>query len=327
MRDLSLIVLLLLFINYSFGQKYKDDGFTSEIHKKLKGKIVFANNKIQLSNEDENAFITEYKAGETLYMRAYFDESPANKQAKLIQKAKLGTIDLKYNFFINDKLVYSDLGGYTPKVSAFNASETLAKLKKGRELLKVLTTINSPLLVETKPQYTIETIILYALRNGAETTFKKGSFKLKLSIELYDKKQNKPLEVLSEGEITVIVNDVKDWLKNENVSKYISKDIELENKMKIVAQNHSITNNWDETYTKVVVAEPNWWTVKNSVTGQIVSRQIAAYAFLKYPDGSCSEREIVFAQSYLGNGKYSDEVYFSHFRDYFKKTSCNCYHK
>lgn len=69
------ILILSMSLISSFGQIYaqfRDDGYSSEIHKKYNAKIVFSTNEIIYQNENEAMFTNEFKYQDPIYGRMYW---------------------------------------------------------------------------------------------------------------------------------------------------------------------------------------------------------------------------------------------------------------
>ncbi len=59
---------------------------------------------------------------------------------------------------------------------------------------------------------------------------------------------------------------------------------------------------WADHFSKALITSENWTTVKNSLTGAILYRDIAGVCTTKSADGKCYYQEFTFRQEYTGNG-------------------------
>lgn len=206
MRKILVLIFLSLFCLTIFGQSQnlvKNDGITTDLHKKSVGKITFMNGNIPLNQYKESDFLKSfpltYKSD--LNIRVFMDNSITNylhflapdlSAEQLIEKG-----NLQFSFYIDRKLIYKE-----------NVSPN-CWLGNSNELKNTLTTFRIPL-TSSKGEN------LWALHlwerfqlNGGKKVLKEGNHNLKIEIRPYIKiDENDEVKVgnsIAEGQIELII--------------------------------------------------------------------------------------------------------------------------
>lgn len=206
MRKILVLIFLSLFCLTIFGQSQnlvKNDGITTDLHKKSIGKITFMNGNIPLNQYKESDFLKSfpltYKSD--LNIRVFMDNSITNylhflapdlSAEQLIEKG-----NLQFSFYIDRKLIYKE-----------NVSPN-CWLGNSNKLKNTLTTFRIPL-TSSKGEN------LWALHlwerfqlNGGEKVLKEGNHNLKIEIRPYIKiDENDEVKVgnlIAEGQIDLII--------------------------------------------------------------------------------------------------------------------------
>ncbi|KUJ56599.1 serine hydrolase domain-containing protein [Chryseobacterium aquaticum] len=206
MRKILVLIFLSLFCLIIFGQSQnlvKNDGITTDLHKKSIGKITFMNGNIPLDQYKESDFLKSfpltYKSD--LNIRVFMDNSITNylhflapdlSAEQLIEKG-----NLQFSFYIDRKLIYKE--NISPNCWLGNSNE----------LKNTLTTFRIPL-TSSKGEN------LWALHlwerfqlNGGEKVLKEGNHNLKIEIRPYIKiDENDEVKVgnlIAEGQIELII--------------------------------------------------------------------------------------------------------------------------
>lgn len=68
---------------------------------------------------------------------------------------------------------------------------------------------------------------------------------------------------------------------------------------------------WNDKFQKAIITSSSWTIEKNSLTGVIVYRYLAAVCTTKSSDGKCYYQEFTFRQDYAGNGNYDSKIKFN----------------
>lgn len=206
MRKILVLIFLILFCLIIFGQSQdlvKNDGITTDLHKKSVGKITFMNGNIPLNQYKESDFLESfpltYKSD--LNIRVFMDNSITNYlhflAPYLLAEQLIEKGNLQFSFYIDRKLIYKE-----------NVSPN-CWLGNSNELKNTLTTFRIPL-TSSKGEN------LWALHlwerfqlNGGEKVLKKGNHNLKIEIRPYIKiDENDKVKVgnsIAEGQIELII--------------------------------------------------------------------------------------------------------------------------
>lgn len=206
MRKILVLIFLSLFCLTIFGQSQnlvKNDGITTDLHKKSVGKITFMNGNIPLNQYKESDFLKSFplKYKSDLNIQVFMDNSITNylhflapdlSAEQLIEKG-----NLQFSFYIDRKLIYKE--NISPNCWFGNSNE----------LKNTLTTFRIPL-TSSKGEN------LWALHlwerfqlNGGEKVLKEGNHNLKIEIRPYIKiDENDEVKVgnlIAEGQIELII--------------------------------------------------------------------------------------------------------------------------
>ncbi|NMR34018.1 serine hydrolase [Chryseobacterium aquaticum] len=206
MRKILVLIFLSLFCLTIFGQSQdlvKNDGITTDLHKKSVGKITFMNGNIPLDQYKESDFLKSfpltYKSD--LNIRVFMDNSITNYlhslAADLSAEQLIEKGNLQFSFYIDRKLIYKE--NISPNCWLGNSNE----------LKNTLTTFRIPL-TSSKGEN------LWALHlwerfqlNGGEKVLKEGNHNLKIEIRPYIKiDENDEVKVgnsIAEGQIELII--------------------------------------------------------------------------------------------------------------------------
>ncbi|WP_332454273.1 serine hydrolase [Chryseobacterium aquaticum] len=206
MIKILVLIFLSLFCLTIFCQSQnlvKNDGITTDLHKKSVGKITFMNGNIPLNQYKESDFLKSfpltYKSD--LNIRVYMDNSITNYlhslAADLSAEQLIEKGNLQFSFYIDRKLIYKE-----------NVSPN-CWLGNSNKLKNTLTTFRIPL-TSSKGEN------LWALHlwerfqlNGGEKVLKKGNHNLKIEIRPYIKiDENDEVKVgnlIAEGQIELII--------------------------------------------------------------------------------------------------------------------------
>ncbi|WP_439479465.1 serine hydrolase domain-containing protein [Chryseobacterium aquaticum] len=206
MRKILVLIFLILFCLIIFGQSQdlvKNDGITTDLHKKSVGKITFMNGNIPLNQYKESDFLESfpltYKSD--LNIRVFMDNSITNYlhflAPYLLAEQLIEKGNLQFSFYIDRKLIYKE-----------NVSPN-CWLGNSNELKNTLTTFRIPL-TSSKSEN------LWALHlwerfqlNGGEKVLKEGNHNLKIEIRPYIKiDENDEVKVgnlIAEGQIELII--------------------------------------------------------------------------------------------------------------------------
>ncbi|KQK25139.1 serine hydrolase [Chryseobacterium aquaticum] len=206
MRKILVLIFLSLFCLTIFGQSQdlvKNDGITTDLHKKSVGKITFMNGNIPLDQYKESDFLKSfpltYKSD--LNIRVFMDNSITNYlhslAADLSAEQLIEKGNLQFSFYIDQKLIYKE-----------NVSPN-CWLGNSNELKNTLTTFRIPL-TSSKGEN------LWALHlwerfqlKGGEKVLKEGNHNLKIEIRPYIKiDENDEVKVgnlIAEGQIELII--------------------------------------------------------------------------------------------------------------------------
>lgn len=65
---------------------------------------------------------------------------------------------------------------------------------------------------------------------------------------------------------------------------------------------------WNDKFQKAIITSSAWNIEKNSITGVILYRYLAAVCTTKSSDGKCYTQEFSFRQDYSGNGNYESKI-------------------
>lgn len=65
---------------------------------------------------------------------------------------------------------------------------------------------------------------------------------------------------------------------------------------------------WNDKFQKAIITSTAWNIEKNSITGVILYRYLAAVCTTKSSDGKCYTQEFSFRQDYSGNGNYESKI-------------------
>lgn len=206
MRKILVLIFLSLFCLTIFGQSQnlvKNDGITTDLHKKSVGKITFMNGNIPLNQYKESDFLKSfpltYKSD--LNIRVFMDNSITNylhflapdlSAEQLIEKG-----NLQFSFYIDRELIYKE--NISPNCWLGNSNE----------LKNTLTTFRIPL--KSSKGENLWTLHLWERfqLNGGEKVLKEGNHNLKIEIRPYIKiDENGEVKVgnlIAEGQIELII--------------------------------------------------------------------------------------------------------------------------
>ncbi len=65
---------------------------------------------------------------------------------------------------------------------------------------------------------------------------------------------------------------------------------------------------WNDKFQKAIITSSAWNIEKNSITGVILYRYLAAVCTTKSSDSKCYTQEFSFRQDYIGNGNYESKI-------------------
>ena len=121
---------------------------------------------------------------------------------------------------------------------------------------------------------------------------------------------------LPKSNVTIDLNTGMDAIKAESVklhdqlmaSRQLPKagmsNPGLEQQMLAAANNLG----WNDKFQKAIITSTAWNIEKNSITGVILYRYLAAVCTTKSSDGKCYTQEFSFRQDYSGNGNYESKI-------------------
>jgi CubicO group peptidase (beta-lactamase class C family) len=210
MKRISLIFLVILFCQTSFGQikdLVSNDGITNSLHKTNIGKVTFMNGNIPLDKYAASDFLKSFQLTyrSDLNIRVFMDNSVTNYLHQLApdlsaeELLKIG--NLQFTFYIDNKFIYKQNISIGCHYGGSNDRKNTA------------TTFRIPL-TSTKDED------LWALHmwerfklNGGEKELTNGTHKLKIEIRPYVKiDENSDVkvgELIAEGQIQLIIQPPK----------------------------------------------------------------------------------------------------------------------
>ncbi|MBN2728316.1 MAG: hypothetical protein JXR53_03750 [Bacteroidales bacterium] len=269
------------FSNYQkISQEFSAANYTSDLHAKNAGKIVFSTNPIQMGSENEGAFKNAFNSSETVYGMMYL---------KTNLSAVQGTGFITTKVFANG----TQIADHDWKAAADQQKNTYNEFE----------IMPAPASAQTYGALKFYEAFSSKLLSGSNT----------IKVQLLDDDQN----VVAEGEFTL---DCSGGTDNITARYKELKNIRLEKvrmpqaKINDPALEASMVaampaQNWPETAMRAVITGDGWITHRG-IMGEILFREMYAAVAFKTPEGTCKIFYMSFKQDYNGSG-YGKTQYYS----------------
>lgn len=269
--------------------------YSSAMHKKHLGKMLFSKKVVAIGNEKESDFTQQFSSGDYIYATVYLP-TKVRKQTD--------------SYAMND-LTVSINGGIVSNPR--NTAVWVTTPMQEKNYLQFAIVPDKSWLTKHEKDYLENDIrtfehTLYGLVNAGpysntkvtiKLSFKRGvtvenSFTIDLSTGLA------PIEkMLSRQE--------NERLKSVRLPKAGMSNASLENQALSIMRKKSAGS---KTYYKAIITSPNW-DYDKSYAGVVVSRSIVIALVSKEHDGKCMYQYLNFKQQAQGNGKFNNNLEFA----------------
>jgi hypothetical protein len=269
------------FSNYQkISQEFSAANYTSDLHAKNAGKIVFSTNPIQMGSENEGAFKNAFNSSETVYGMMYL---------KTNLSAVQGTGSITTKIFANG----TQIADHDWKAAADQQKNTYNEFE----------IMPAPASAQTYGALKFYEAFSSKLLSGSNT----------IKVQLLDDDQN----VVAEGEFTLDCSSGTDditarykelkeiRLEKVRMPQATINDPALEASMVAAMP----AQNWPETAMRAVITGDGWITHRG-IMGEILFREMYAAVAFKTPEGTCKIFYMSFKQDYNGSG-YGKTQYYS----------------
>lgn len=303
-KRIILCTFLLSFASLGFSQTntYKTLGFTSKLHEKSVGKILFAKKMDYLARgaEQENNTSTSFTFGEEIYFRVYMDNSLANYILNAHPEISKSNVDNNSYY-----TVYFSFDGTEKK--KFKISKTAFENEDKHEWTSFKGALNKgnnpgdPLLWGEFKNYIIE--LDGKLSNGTHT----------IKVEVHPCIDNpEPIELatVASGELTYIVN-ANSIDKNDQafcLQKANMKDPVIEAKVLKAFATDKGNLECKAKFARIISKE--WEITRNDLTGRILRRHLVLIVVATNKEGKYFYKNCYISQEYIG-GKFTDKINFT----------------
>ncbi len=289
-----------------------DQGITSGVHEKNKGRVVFSNKPILLGSESESNFITTYTLGDALYFRVYLSDSEQNMYAAKTRSEEAGKkFELRggSNIVMLLKTTDKQYGSSQVKMLGGNYQQSKhtswgGQLFNPDDMSQKTTRYDDNVVLEFNRN--IYQLFLRQVLGGMPA--KDTVMKLKVVLNLTEPQDSSEKRlVLSAGDLNLSISEAR--LKKVTTMKGMCLDAAgLSNKGLQSAALESIRLVKDkfEFSEKAVIRDKGWTMVRHPLSGALTERRIVAQFMVKNKKARCYSYQTVMAQQYLDNDKWSD---------------------
>ncbi|TBW25882.1 hypothetical protein [Gramella sp. KN1008] len=278
-------------------QYYKEDnGVTHPVHEANMHKIVFSNQLIEHDNYNEDEFITDYKMGDPLYFRAFWNKSMYNLCVDHFKTdyIKLSDVSILVKYLIDGELIYEDFQVNLVDIDNWDKQK--------------FTTFWGAVVHPTENIQLLQWTFKKLLIEHPELMEKEDEYVLGIELHLAyedDNDEVKNIGLLAEGSLNV-TQDMEGIQKlyaspgvGIPIAKAHDKDLEAASLTTLIL--HAEDKKWSEKYQKVVLTGRDWTVLRHNNTGQIIGRIRGIAGIGKWKDGSCRYRHYDIFQNYVGN--------------------------
>lgn len=298
----SAIFLLFVFSGFSQSNDYKTQGFTSKLHEKSVGKILFATKMdfLAFGEEQESSVSNSFTFGEEIYFRVYMDNSLANYIMKAHPEIDKSIVD-KNSYYT----VYFYFDGNEKK--KVKISKTAFESEHKHEW----TTFKGALDKGNNPG---DPLLWGEFKNFiTELDGKLSNGKHTIKVEIHpsiDNPQPIELNAVASGELNYVVNsnsiDKSDevfCLKKANM-----KDPIVE--AKVLKSFAADKGNLESKAKFARILSKEWEITRNDLTGRILRRHLMLIVVAINKEGKYFYKNCYISQEYIGS-KFVDKIDFT----------------
>ncbi|MCH2042564.1 MAG: hypothetical protein MK212_00365 [Saprospiraceae bacterium] len=318
----------------------KDDGITSDLHKKYVNKIVFSNEKINLDNPEESKIKTEVGISKPIFMRMYIDKSMGNYYRQYAREKRDGKEKDHWEYFY-----YSSKRG--EKVDGVETREYTASSQEAKLLYKVF--INGKEYDTWRKEYAsynrntevvdnwtswwteiipVKEERYYDVSDPVDffgeyfAYANPGTHKIKVEMWLtHHDNTSEILDKLAEGEVTVKFTEAEQKAYRKTRGRLMLKagmtDSSLESKMRaMLMKEHP-----DVKIKRTVIVSKTWKIHKNDF--DLPTKKMLWTDFAVTKDGECRIITAGFRRDYAGGGTY-EAMYMSTSTDFEESERIHC---
>jgi len=265
----------------------KDDGFTSEAHKKYAGKIVFSKSKITKDAQNEATFTNTFGMNDLIYGRIYLPASLRN---------------IPLYFDNNYDSPNTNYNGHFKITISVNGKELKQYLENSSHdgSMSTWTTWQCFVKASDPDDGVNEAFIDYM------NTAPAGSYNVKVVVVAGTGGNGNPCKPVAEGEFTFIKKEGETIKLGVNFAskKAGMVNTSLEAAAMKCINDYAKSQGWKETFVKCKILSKDWYIVRNKYTSIIEGRTLSVYLLGRWPDGHCTGVDFSVYQQYDGS-KYS----------------------
>lgn len=306
MKRVLFIILLICINNIINAQKnVETEGITGPIHQKYMNKIVFSSDfdpTLSKSQEIEANFKSELNDANSIFFRAYFDNSVYNYLRPGI-KGKIASDPYNYalgfNFYIDNVLADKVTSSYDKEFPDIQ-KQTWTTYRGALKTLEIGKNLGQNQFKE--------------VLNNYSDLLSKGKHKIKVEIyPLFINPDNKAItkgNIIASGEFTLNAENSKINVDDEGscLSKNVMNDSNL---IKNIAQALSKGKDFKVSANDVRILSDNWIIDRNQYSGIIERRRVEVlFGYKKTSDNKCYRTGYTISQNYMGN-KFTNELTYS----------------
>lgn len=273
--------------------------YTSDFHKAHVNQIVWSSQPLVIGKEKEMAssIKNEYKSGEAIFGTAYLSNTAkqllnGNDEIRIVIRIDGGTAvwggDLSYisvplavqdRSYIQFALI-PDANWFNTNYAAYLAEENWTYSYFFDDLASS-GDIGHTISCELK----FPTNIVNSVKSSLKLDLSNGSTAIKAqAVKLHDQ-----------------------LMAGRKLPKAGMSNAGIEQQMVTAINNEG----WNDKFQKAIITSSSWTIEKNSITGAILYRYLAAVCTTKSSDGKCYYQEFTFRQDYAGNGNYDSKIKFN----------------
>lgn len=318
----------------------KDDGITSDLHKKYLNKIVFSNEKINLDNPNESKIKTEVGISKPIFMRMYIDKSMGNYYRQYAREKRDGKEQDHWEYFYYSSTRGEEVDG--AQTRNYKASSQEARLvykvfingkeydtwhkgyashNRNSEVVDNWTSWWTEIIpVEEDRYYKVSDPVDFFGEYFAYAN--PGTHKIKVEMWLtHHDNSSDMLDKLAEGEVTVKFNETEQKAYRKARGRLMPKagmtDSGLESKMRaMLMKEHP-----DVKIKRTVIVNKTWKIHKNDF--DLPTKKMLWTDFAVTKDGECRIITAGFRRDYAGGGTY-EAMYMSTSTDFDESERIHC---
>lgn len=273
--------------------------YTSDFHKEHVNQIVWSSQPLVIGKEKEMAssIKNEFKSGEAVFGTAYLSNTAkqllnGNDDIRIVIRIDGGTAiwggDLSYisvPLAVQDRsyiqfALLPDAKWFSTEYAIYLAEENWTYSYFFDELVRsgdIGHTISCELKFPTNIVNSVKSSLKLDLGNGSEAIKSQAT-------KLHDQ-----------------------LMAGRKLPKAGMSNAAIEQQMVTAINNEG----WKDKFQKAIITSSSWNIEKNSLTGVILYRYLAAVCTTKSSDGKCYYQEFTFRQDYTGGGNYENKIRFN----------------